>query len=244
MAQKSSNRRRRAAFTLIELMTVLAIMLLIGGIVFALRPENPEGLPGAQRVASETFLIAQMRAVQSPNPDRNPAENPLHNIRTRVLILNDPNSPGMHLRLMRIIVGGTRRLEEGKAADYRWYATEPDAVLPDGIYMVAPDAKGIRDKRRSTITPNEGNKSVMRLNIEPSLESQPEGSGDREWYFYEFNNDGTSNMKSATFMIAEGEWNPVENNVLFRDDLNVAGFWLAPSGKTIFYSDADEMDGQ
>ncbi|MDR2512939.1 MAG: prepilin-type N-terminal cleavage/methylation domain-containing protein [Puniceicoccales bacterium] len=238
------NSRCRPAFTLIELMTVLAIMLLIGSIVFTLKPENPEGIAGAQRIASEAFQIAQMRAVQSPNPDRNPTENPLYNVRTRVLILNDPSIPSQHLRLIRIIVGGTLRLEEGKSVNVRWYASEPDAMLPEGIYMVAPDAKGIRDRRRSIIAPNEGNKNTMRLNIEPTLDAQPDGSGDKEWFFYEFNNDGTSNMKSATLMLAEGEWNPGENNVLFRSDLNVAGFWLAPSGKTVFYTNSDEIDGQ
>ncbi|MDR2429304.1 MAG: prepilin-type N-terminal cleavage/methylation domain-containing protein [Puniceicoccales bacterium] len=235
----SPHQRSRAAFTLVELLTVLGIIMLLGAAIVALQPGNPQGLAAAQSTAISVFGTAQLRAVQASNPDRDPDKNPLHNLRARVLILNDPTQPELHLRQMRIVVGGTRTTSTTDPC--QWYTTEPDTMLPQGIYMVPPNDSSLRSSHRSHITNKDTPTTTMRINKEPSLVAQPDGAGDREWYFYEFNDDGTSNMNFATFMLSEGEWDPGAKQVRFRNEQNIAGFWITPAGKTVSYTDTDEI---
>ncbi|MDR2862516.1 MAG: prepilin-type N-terminal cleavage/methylation domain-containing protein [Puniceicoccales bacterium] len=234
--------RRIPAFTLVELLAVLAIIGLMVGVIVTVRPDNPEGIDAARRVATSVFGAARLRAEQSPNPDRQTEKRPLYNVRSRVLVLNDPTRPEQHLRLLRIIVGGTRKPDSTEAANYVWYTMDADTTLPEGVYMISPfDTSFKNELLKSRITPRENTGSVMTLNFEPSLDEQQEGTGDKSWFFYEFNNDGTSNMWAATFMISEGTWDPADKRVIFRNEQNVTGFWIQPSGVSVPYSDPDEL---
>ncbi|MDR0535304.1 MAG: prepilin-type N-terminal cleavage/methylation domain-containing protein [Puniceicoccales bacterium] len=237
----------KAGFTLIELLVVITIIAFIAAVVVSINADPPQSLSSAQNAAKTIFRAARLRS-QSPNPDRNPKENPLYNIRSRVIILNDPSLPEEHLRLMRVIIGGTRSAEKTKPSDYYWYDTDTQYVLPKGIYMVdvaarvAGGREGFPQERRSQISNKDSTDTEMRKNYQPSVKAQKEGEGDRSWYFYEFDSNGTSNMNVATFIIAKGNFTPNSDGVLFQNIHNIAGLYVTPSGETILYNDGFEMD--
>ena len=228
---------------MIELLAVVCIMLILGGVLLAIRGGNPQGLPSAVRGAIATFDRARFQAQNNFNPDRDAATtNKIYNIRSRVLVLNDEGNPNEHLRLIRVVVGGTKDQDDTKTSSYVWYAMGNDYLLPAGIYFIDPADSFFSPNRRSRITNRDSSNKTMRLDYAPSLIGQEDGSGDKEWYFYEFNNDGTSNMFAASFMISEGEWDPGQKNVVFRNKENIAGFAVVPNGTTIMYSDSEEVD--
>ena len=114
-------KKLRRAFTLIELLAVIAIVALLAGIIAGLQTSSPVGLDGATRQAQSVFELARAKAMLSnnPDPDNVDPKNPvwkLYTPRSRVLILNDPNDDG-HLRKMTVIVGGQRIAAEiGRAS--------------------------------------------------------------------------------------------------------------------------------
>ncbi|MDR1496853.1 MAG: prepilin-type N-terminal cleavage/methylation domain-containing protein [Puniceicoccales bacterium] len=240
-----SNPRKTAAFTLIELLTVLAIIGLMASVVLGIRPNNPAGMEGARAIVTGMLRGTQAKAAQSQNPDINPEKNPLYNIRARLLVLKDVANPEQHLRRMRIIIGGTRLPESTQPSDYFWYSVGSDTTLPSGIHMVSPDETNIEKlTRRSHITNRNGLPNTMRLNLEPSNVGQSDGTGDREWYFYEFNDDGTSNMNFASFTFASGNWEPGSNRIVFPNEDNIAGVWITPNGSIVPFLDVSEIDKQ
>ncbi len=241
--QKILRGKMRKGFTMVELLAVIFIIMILGGVMLAIRPGNPQGLRSATRSAVAAFDRARFQAQNNFNPDRDAATtNKLYNIRSRLLVLNDSSNPDDHLRLLRVVVGGTRNQSDTSSSSYIWYALENDVLLPAGIYYVEPTDSFFPSTRRSRITNRDSSSKTMKLNFTPSVVGQADGTGDKEWYFYEFNNDGTSNMYAASFMISEGDWDLSRKEVVFRNKDNIDGFAIVPNGTTILYSDPDELD--
>lgn len=240
--EKFFKNKRRKGFTLVELLAVMGIVMILAAVIIAIQPGNPQGLRASLDSAIGIFRGAKLRATSTENPDRNPDTNKFYNIRSRVLVLNDPGNQDEHLRLLRVIVGGTRTQDATDTANYFWYVTDIDTVLPSGTYYVEPDETSLQESRRSRITNRDGGGRTMRLNYNPTVIAQAEGSGDREWYYYEFNHDGTSNMFAASFMISEGDWDPANKKVIFRNKENVTGFVILPNGNVIPFTDPDELE--
>jgi prepilin-type N-terminal cleavage/methylation domain-containing protein len=242
--------RRHAGFTLVELIAVLAIVLLIGSVVLALNPGNPGGLVAAQNTAASLFKAARLKA-QTPLAPRD--GKTLFNTRARVLILKDPTEMEQHLRLMRVIVGGAELDPKNpnpnpEAKDYFWYSTNLEVVLPKGTYMIDEEAvvangqEAFDTKQRSSVSHRDSMSKTMLLNSQlDDARGSKDGEGDKEWYFYEFADDGTSNMLSATFMIGEGMWSQGKKQPIFNNNKDISGLWISPSGETIPYSDSSEM---
>ncbi|MDR2982158.1 MAG: prepilin-type N-terminal cleavage/methylation domain-containing protein [Puniceicoccales bacterium] len=242
MSQLFKNKKLRAGFTLVELLAVMAIVMILAAVIIAIQPGNPEGLSSAQRISMGVFRTARYQAMQAQNPDRNPETNPLYNIRSRVLVLNDSTNEDQHLRMIRVIIGGTRNVNSSEPSDYYWYTVAADEMLPKNVYFISPDEGSLGTNRKSRVNNKDASGTTMRFNYEASLVGQAEGSGDTEWYFYEFNQDGTSNMNMATFMVSEGDWDPSLKKPIFRNKNNVTGFAIVPSGAIVPYNDPDEMD--
>jgi hypothetical protein len=114
--------------------------------------------------------------------------------------------------------------------------------MVDENAIVAGGGEGFGENRRSHITNKDATSVEMQLNYEPTTRAQKNGEGDKTWYFYEFNNDSTSNMLDATFMVSTGTWNPQKQLVVFENRENVAGFWITPSGEIVPFSNGSEMD--
>jgi len=234
----------RAGFTLMEMLAVLAIIAILSAFIVTLNKGNPEGLAGALRISEHVFKTARGTASLAPNPDRDPKTNPLYNIRSRVLILKDTENkyPSEKLRKMRVIVGGTKDPDSTKISDYRWYnLAGTDTTLPKSVYMVEPTESSL-EGRVSKLSNKDNLGETMRLDYRLTTDFQSEGSGDAEWYFYEFNGDGTTNMNVAVFMVAEGSWDQSEKKPVFKNKNAVTGFYITPTGNLIAYTDTAEID--
>lgn len=228
----------KRAFTLIEVLTVIAIIGIIATIIVGLRPGNPRGLEDARRIASAEFRVAQSRALLGANPDRNPTQNERFNIRSGILILNEPDDTDRHLRFIQPIVGGTDSLDKTDLADYYWYAAGEGVTLPQGVYFIAPDESGV--KTRSVIEPLEGS-SQVKLDPDNRASGQRFGSG-KNWYIYLFDSNGQTYMSKAVFMLAEGKLAPSSDKVDFGDDPFVSGFVIHRSGALSFTRDEEEAE--
>lgn len=231
--------RLKRAFTLIEILTVVAIIGLISLVIIGLQPNNPHGLDDAVRLASQQFKIAQAQAVLGHNPDRDPETNKRYNIRSAVLILNNEDDEERHLRYIVPVIGGTDDESQTDIRDYYWYAVNGNGgiTLPKGVYFVPPTESNIA---HSEISPIEGDTEVT---IDPTLEPGGKrfGSGKQKWYVYYFDSNGQTYMTKATFMVAEGLWMP-GTGIRFDDDTAVVGFAVTRNGSVIFTRDADETD--
>lgn len=229
----------KRAFTLIEILTVVAIIGLISLVIIGLQPNNPHGLGDACRLASQQFKAAQAQAVLGHNPDRDPETNKRYNIRTAVLVLNNEEDEERHLRYIVPIIGGTDDESKTDIDDYYWYAVNGNGgtMLPKGVYFVPPTESGIA---HSEINPLEGNTEVT---LDPTMEPGGKrfGTGKQKWYAYYYDSNGQTYMTKATFMVAEGQWMP-GTGIRFDDDAAVVGFAVTRNGAIIFTRDADETD--
>lgn len=229
----------KRAFTLIEILTVVAIIGLISVVIIGLQPNNPHSIDDACRLASQQFKAAKAQAILGHNPDRDPETYPRYNIRTAILVLNNEDDEERHLRYIVPIIGGTDDESKTDLNDYYWYAVNGNAgtTLPKGVYFVPPEESSIA---HSEISPIEGNNEVT---IDPSLEPGGKrfGSGKQKWYAYYFDSNGQTYMTKATFMVAEGTWMP-GSGIKFDDDAAVVGFAVTRNGAIIFTRDADETE--
>lgn len=234
MLRKTSAKR---GFTLIEILTVIAIIGIIASIIVGLRPGNPRGLEDARRIASAEFRVAQARAVLGANPDRDPANTERFNIRAGVLVLDAPDDTERHLRFIQPIVGGTDSADKTSVSDYYWYSAGDGTLLPQGVFFVAPDASGV--DVRSVVQPLEGS-SQVKIDPDSRAGGQKFGTGKKNWYVYLFDSNGQTYMSKAVFMLAEGRLNASEQKVEFGDDSFVSGFVVQRSGALSFTRDDDE----
>lgn len=238
-SKKSPFPKLKRAFTLIEILTVVAIIGLISLAIIGLQPNNPHGLDDACRLASQQFRAAQAQAVLGHNPDRDPETNKRYNIRTAVLVLNNEEDEERHLRYIVPIIGGTDDESKTNIDDYYWYAVNGNGgtMLPKGVYFVPPTETSIT---HSEINPLEGG---IEVTLDPTLESGGKrfGTGKQKWYAYYYDSNGQTYMTQATFMVAEGLWMP-GNGIRFDDETSVVGFAVTRNGAIIFTRDADETD--
>lgn len=153
---------RKSAFTLVELLVVISIILLASSIIF-IGGSGGDGakLSSSQRIVSGIAQGARGQAI-------------LKNAKTRLIIYSEASTnedDEKKLRYFGIIHEATETL-----ADNDWIAATQGTYLPEGIYFneaLSKDYPG----------------SKMTINY-PRQKAQVEGSGE-EYYYYEFNSNGT-----------------------------------------------------
>lgn len=161
-----STMQRNKAFTLIELLIVLGLIM-VASSVMVISSGNNDGvaLKSSQRIVSSIAQGARGQAILKQTP-------------ARIIIYADrgPNrDEDKYLRFFGII---TQDPKDSK----KWIAATKGTYLSKGIYFM-PEL---------TVRANQGqSKSAGKMRLEyPRLKSQVAGKGE-EYFYYEFNQNGT-----------------------------------------------------
>lgn len=165
---------RKRAFTLIELLVVVSIILIATSILFIGGGGGGDGvkLSSAQRIVSSIAQGARGQAL-------------LKGATTRLIIYSESNTAGDPDKLLRYFGVVYFQEDDPDTPDDEsgWVAASQGDYLPQGIYFDHLTSDTIGD-------PN-WPKSQATMNLEyPRKSAQQEGAGD-EFYFYEFNSNGT-----------------------------------------------------
>lgn len=180
---------KKSAFTLIELLVVISIILIASSIIFI----GGGGGEGAKLSSSQRIIsgIAQGARGQAI----------LKNATTRLIIYSDLASnedEEKKLRYFGIVY-------EDNANPGQWFAATQGIYLPEGIYF---------NKDLSKEYPAS---STMKINY--PRQSAQSGSSGEEYYYYEFNSNGTmaTNYDNTWLAIQAGTLKPNSGGVLGVD---------------------------
>ena len=120
----SLRRTPRTAFTLVELLVVLAVIaIFVGAFATALRPGNPTvAVQGAQ--ANFASLLTQARGVAV-----------LKGADTRLIVNANPDNPDRFLRFAGIVFDANNDPDNPD-----WRAATDGVSLPNGVFVIPPSA--------------------------------------------------------------------------------------------------------
>lgn len=210
---------KNSAFTLIELLVVISIILIASSIIFI----GGGGGEGAKLSSSQRIIsgIAQGARGQAI----------LKNATTRLIIYSDLASnedEEKKLRYFGIVY-------EDNANPGQWFAATQGTYLPEGIYF---------NKDLSKEYPTS---STMKINY--PRQSAQSGSSGEEYYYYEFNSNGTmaTNYDNTWLVIQAGTLKPNSGGVLgvYFTEIENEGLKAAlifrRVGTTTFVSDPAEI---
>jgi prepilin-type N-terminal cleavage/methylation domain-containing protein len=184
----------RHAFTLVELLVVISIILVASSIIF-IGGSGGDGakLSSSQRIVSGIAQGARGQAI-------------LKNARARLIIYSeDPANPDDEKKLRFFGV-----VYEDSENPGQWFAGTQGTYLPEGIYF---DPNGSPDAGNN---PWPLGSSTMNLEF-PRLSSQP--TGGPEYYFYEFNANGTmaTGFENSWLVLRAGNLRPDDSGNLSVD---------------------------
>jgi prepilin-type N-terminal cleavage/methylation domain-containing protein len=190
--------RSQKAFTLVELLVVISIILIASSIIFiGGNSGSGAALSSSQRIVSGIAQGARGQAI-------------LKNAETRLIIYagadrNATGDPEKWLRFFGIVYWGTD--SDGTEG---WIAATQGTFLPDGIYF----NKDLSDD-------NNWPESTMTLDY-PRVKAQTGGS--ETYYYYEFNSNGTmaTGFDNAWLVLQAGTLRPVDGtlSVDFTEEKN------------------------
>ncbi|MDG1241881.1 MAG: type II secretion system protein [Opitutae bacterium] len=178
----------KRGFTLIELLVVISVILIASSIIFI----GGNGGAGASLSASNRIVSGIAKGARG--------QAILKSSRTRLIIYTDnSNNPDeeKYLRYFGIVY-------EDNDNPGQWIAATQGTYLPEGIYF------------DSTVSSSKGWPTSATMNLQyPRSIAKPEGNGD-EFYFYEFNSNGTmsSDFVNDWLVIRAGTLKPNASNQL------------------------------
>jgi len=213
---------RTRGFTLVELLIVIGIILIAASVLFTGLGGGGDGLKlsSAQRIAASIAQGARGQAI-------------LKDTKTRLIIYSENNDSGdveKKLRFFGII-------HEDPENEDQWFAGTQGTYLPDGIYF-DPQLSGANAWPQS------------RMNIEfPRRSAQSDGSGP-EYYYYEFNPNGTmaTSFQNSWLVVRAGTLRPNTSGDLEVDFTNEskenirAALIFRRVGTTTLVTDPEEIN--
>ena len=211
---------KKSAFTLIELLVVISIILIASSIIF-IGGSGGDGakLSSSQRIISGIAQGARGQAI-------------LKNATTRLIIYSDLASnkdEEKKLRYFGIVY-------EDNANPGQWFAATQGTYLPEGIYFNEDlsKAKGFPSR-------------TMKINY--PRQSAQSGSSGEEYYYYEFNSNGTmaTDYDNTWLAIQAGTLKPNSGGLLEVDFTEIENEGLKAAlifrrvGTTTLVSDPAEI---
>lgn len=183
-------RSNKSAFTLIELLVVISIILIASSIIFI----GGNGGGGAKLSSSRGIVSGIAKGARG--------QAILKNARTRLIIYTDNTAnedDEKKLRYFGIVY-------QDPDDDTKWYAGTQGTYLPEGIYF-NEDLSQDHNWTRST------------MNINYPRQSSQDGTSGEEYFYYEFNSNGTmaSGFDNAWLVLQGGTLKPSDTGVLAVD---------------------------
>ena len=210
---------KKSAFTLIELLVVISIILIASSIIFI----DGGGGDGAKLSSSQRIIsgIAQGARGQAI----------LKNAKTRLIIYSDLASnkdEEKKLRYFGIVY-------EDNANPGKWFAATQGTYLPEGIYF------------NEALSKEFPGSSKMKINY--PRQSAQSGSSGEEYYYYEFNSNGTmaTDYDNTWLAIQAGTLKPISGDLLEVDFTEIENEGLKAAlifrrvGTTTLVSDPAEI---
>ena len=227
----SARSHARKAFTLVELLVVITIILLISSLFLGLNAGDGGGLAAGQRMMGSSIRTLRAMALMNRGPG---GTGITHVPRYRLLILNDPNDEVNHLRQFVLAVGGVSSTDLGatnpasitntSSLPYKWYSPEPPQMLPSGVVFVPP-ASDVGTTMQLAVVSGTRRSNIGQIadNITPSGLDSPAGRppemtfaptsspmalsaigadfNPKRWYYIELQGTGASNHLGRTILV-------------------------------------------
>ena len=210
---------KKSAFTLIELLVVISIILIASSIIFI----GGGGGDGAKLSSSQRIIsgIAQGARGQAI----------LKNATTRLIIYSDLASNENEEKKLRYF----GIVYEDNANPGQWFAATQGTYLPEGIYFNEALSKEFPAS------------SKMKINY--PRQSAQSGSSGEEYYYYEFNSNGTmaTDYDNTWLAIQAGTLKPISGDLLEVDFTEIENEGLKAAlifrrvGTTTLVSDPAEI---
>jgi prepilin-type N-terminal cleavage/methylation domain-containing protein len=204
---------RKSAFTLVELLVVISIILLASSIIF-IGGSGGDGakLSSAQRIVSGIAQGARGQAI-------------LKNAPTRLIIYSDVAANEDNEKKLRYFGIVQELTSTADGTSQGWVAATQGTYLPEGVYF-NPDAS------QSSGSTSAGSQSWNKSNTMDvayprlTVESSNDAGGQEEYYYYEFDSNGTvsSNFMNNWLVLQAGTLKPGAGGSLavdFTEEENV-----------------------
>jgi prepilin-type N-terminal cleavage/methylation domain-containing protein len=207
------NRRERSAFSLLEVLTTLAIIGILStiGLASMRNSSHTLSLTSGENMAASLLQNARSLAI-------------LKNSTVRVLISHDTADPSRCLRGIGIAVAS----DNGGTTE--WTAAGKMESLPQAIFF---------NPSLSKVNGNGETVPVMNLEF-PKSSAQPEGAGP-EWYYFEIGPNGmTDKSNGALFVLSSGRIDESGTLVPFPQN-QVRGFVLRQLGTLTSFDSAEQL---
>lgn len=200
---KHFSTRQTSGFTLIELLVVISLILVASSIIISSGGGGTGAkLSTAQRVVSGVAQGARGQAI-------------LKGADTRLIIYSEKNTeaePDKILRFLGIVYQVEERDPSDGSVTKFWKAATQGTYLPEGIYF-DPDLSDSKSDAKWSESDR-----TMSLDY-PRRGLVEDGSGSEEFYYYEFNSNGTmaADTENSWLVFRSGTLKPNES-----DDLTVS----------------------
>lgn len=213
--------RKEKGFTLIELLVVVSIILIASSIIFTIGKTGVgQSLSISQRIVSGLVQGARAQAL-------------LKSSKVRLIIHNDPSEIDKYRRLVGIMYQGA----DASGAD-GWIAANQGTYLPEGIYFDAA----------SSAAESGSSWSVSNVfNVEFPLLTAQAGSSGKEFYYYEFDSNGTLESPNPWLVLRAAVMIPGADGVdelRINEDLEYlrSALILRRSGSTTLVEEPEAID--
>ena len=212
---------RIAGFSLIEIMSVLAvIIILIGAVGFSLRDNAGSSLTSAQNTLGS--LIGQARAQAAVNQTE-----------ARLMIYGVRGSDERYLRLLQVFIASPQ-------GSTTWVPVGSPVYLPRGVYVVPPTTTGLLATGVTWLT-NPAPVSTFGTGPNPNQLTGTAFNGANTVFFVQFTADGSITPTPNPYIKLAVTTGAIGTNSLpaFNNQFAVRGILIRPNGAVSYVNSTD-----